>query len=167
MVADDIDAAIAYGRGDWRGLVVDRLLEERMVPLCSPTLRDGTTPLRTPADLTRHTLIHTETKLVTWAMWLEAAGVTDVNVHRGLRFNRADLALEAAIVDLGVALDNPMFAGPHLASGALVIPFEPSLALPDLGGYYFVCRPEKAALPKVEAFRNWIIDAARKNSAGP
>jgi LysR family glycine cleavage system transcriptional activator len=93
--------------------------------------------------------------------------VTDVNVHRGPRFNRADLALEAAIVGLGVALDNPMFARPHLASGALVIPFEPSLALPDLGGYYFVCRPEKAALPKVEAFRDWIIDAARKNSPSP
>ena len=53
-----------------------------------------------------------------------------------------------------------MFAGSHLASDALVIPFEPSLALPDLGGYYFVCRPEKAALPKVEAFRRWIIEAA-------
>jgi LysR family transcriptional regulator, glycine cleavage system transcriptional activator len=160
MVADDIDAAIAYGRGDWRGFVVDRLLEERMVPLCSPTLRDGAPPLRTPADLAQHRLIHTETKLVTWAMWLEAAGVADVNMHRGPRFNRADLALEAAIAGLGVALDNPMFAGPHLASGALVIPFEPSLALPDLGGYYFVCRPEKAALPKVEAFRRWIIEAA-------
>jgi LysR family glycine cleavage system transcriptional activator len=165
MMADDIDAAVAYGHGGWRGLVVDRLLEERMVPLCSPALRDGPPPLRTPADLARHSLIHTETKLVTWAMWLEAAGVTDVDVHRGLRFNRADLALEAAIAGLGVALDNPMFATLHLANGALVIPFKPSLALPDLGGYYFVCRPEKAALPKVEAFRNWIIDTARKNSA--
>ena len=163
MVADDIDAAIAYGRGDWSGLVIDRLLEERMVPLCSPSLHAGTTPLHTPADLARHTLIHTETKLVTWAMWLEAAGVEDVDVHRGLRFNRADLALEAAIAGLGVALDNPMFAASHVDSGALVIPFEPSLALPKLGGYYFVCRPEKAALPKVEAFRTWIIDAARKN----
>ena len=57
-------------------------------------------------------------------MWLEAAGVTGVDAHRGLRFNRADLALEAASTGLGVALDNPLFARPHLARGSLVVPFE-------------------------------------------
>ena len=107
-----------------------------------------------------HTLIHTETKLVTWAMWLEAAGVGNVDAHRGPRFNRADLALEAAAAGLGVALDNPIFAKPYLDRGALVIPFDPLIALQDLGGYYFVCRPEQAALPKIETFRRWLGAAA-------
>ena len=107
MVAEDVDAAIVYGRGDWPGFVVDRLVEERMVPLCSPALRDGAPPLHAPADLARHTLIHTETKLVTWAMWLEAAGVTGVDAHRGLRFNRAALALEAASSRPGRRLGQP------------------------------------------------------------
>jgi LysR family glycine cleavage system transcriptional activator len=166
MMADDVDAAIAYGRGGWHDLVVDRLVEERMVPLCSPALRNGTPPLHAPADLARHTLIHTETKLVTWAMWLEAVGVEGADAHRGPRFNRADLALEAASTGLGVALDNPLFARSHLARGSLVVPFDPSVALHDLGGYYFVCRPEKTALPKVEAFRRWIIAAAGMAEAG-
>ena len=163
MVADDVDAAIAYGRGDWPGLVVDRLVAEKLVPLCSPALCNGTPALRTPADLAFHTLIHTETKLVTWAMWLEAAGVNSVDAHRGPRFNRADLALEAATADLGVALDNPIFANSYLARGALVVPFEPPLALQDLGGYYFVCRPEKVTVPKIETFRRWIVEAATHN----
>ena len=166
MVAEDVDAAIVYGRGDWPGFVVDRLVEERMVPLCSPALRDGAPPLHAPADLARHTLIHTETKLVTWAMWLEAAGVTGVDAHRGLRFNRAALALEAASTGLGVALDNPLFARTHLARGSLVVPFDGSVAMKDLGGYYFVCRPEKAALPKVEALRCWIAQAATEATVG-
>ena len=166
MMADDVDAAIAYGRGGWHDLVVDRLVEERMVPLCSPALRNGTPPLHAPADLAHHTLIHTETKLVTWAMCLEAAGVKGVDAHRGPRFNRADLALEAASTGLGVALDNPLFARSHLARGSLVVPFDPSVALHDLGGYYFVCRPEKTTLPKVEAFRRWIIAAAGMAEAG-
>jgi LysR family transcriptional regulator, glycine cleavage system transcriptional activator len=160
MIAADVDATIAYGRGDWQGLVVDRIVAERLVPLCSPALRDGTPPLRSPEDLARHTLIHTETKLVTWPMWLEAAAITDADAHRGPRFNRSDLALEAAVAGLGVALDNPLFAKPHLDRGTLVIPFDPSPALQDLGGYYFVCRREKAALPKVEAFRRWITGVA-------
>jgi LysR family transcriptional regulator, glycine cleavage system transcriptional activator len=166
MMADDVDAAIAYGRGGWHDLVVDRLVEERMVPLCSPALRNGTPPLHAPADLARHTLIHTETKLVTWAMWLEAVGVEGADAHRGPRFNRADLALEAASTGLGVALDNPLFARSHLARGSLVVPFDPSVALHDLGGYYLVCRPEKTTLPKVEAFRRWIIAAAGMAEAG-
>ena len=33
----------------------------------------------------------------------------------------------------------------------------------DLGGYYFVCRPEKVTVPKVEAFRRWIVEAATNN----
>lgn len=161
MVAADVDAAIAYGRGDWPGgFVVDRVVAERLVPLCSPALCHGTPPLRAPEDLARHSLIHTETKLVTWAMWLEAAAVTGVDAHRGPRFNRADLALEAAAAGLGVALDNPLFAKPHLDRGTLVIPFDPSPVLQDLGGYYVVCRREKVALPKVEAFRRWIVNVA-------
>ena len=44
--------------------------------------------------------------------------MTGVDAHRGLRFNRADLALEAASTGLGVALDNPLFARRHLARGA-------------------------------------------------
>ena len=166
MVAEDIDAAIIYGRGGWPGFVVDRLVEERMVPLCSPALRDGAPPLHAPADLARHTLIHTETKLVTWAMWLEAAGVTGVDAHRGPRFNRADLALEAASAGLGVALDNPLFARPYLARGSLVVPFDGSITMKELGGYYFVCRPEKVISPKVEAFRSWIVQAATEPAAG-
>jgi LysR family transcriptional regulator, glycine cleavage system transcriptional activator len=165
MVAEDVDAAIVYGRGDWPGFVVDRLVEERMVPLCSPALRDGAPPLHAPADLARHTLIHTETKLVTWAMWLEAAGVTGVDAHRGLRFNRAALALEAASSGLGVALDNPLFARSHLVRGSLVALFDGSVAIKELGGYYFVCRPEMATVPKVESFRCWIVRAATETAA--
>jgi LysR family glycine cleavage system transcriptional activator len=162
MVAEDVDAAIVYGRGGWPGFAVERLVEERVVPLCSPAVRDGMPPLRTTADLKGHTLIHTETKLVTWAMWLEQAGVEDVDAHRGPRFNRADLALEAASAGLGVALDNPMFAKSHLARGSLVVPFNGSIEMQDVGGYYIVCRPEKMALPKIEAFRSWILGAATR-----
>ena len=167
MVADDVDAAIAYGRGEWPGLIVDRLVEEKLVPLCSPTLCNGLPTLRKPADLAVHTLIHTETKLVTWAMWLEAAGVKSVDAHRGPRFNRADLALEAASADLGVALDNPIFAKSYLDRGALIIPFDPLVALRDLGGYYFVCRPEKAKVPKIETFRRWIVATATTGPSIP
>src|SRR3712207_8984907 len=51
------------------------------------------------------------------------------SAHRGPRFNRSDLALEAAVAGLGVALDNPLFAKPHLDRGTLVIPDRKSTRL--------------------------------------
>jgi len=162
LLSDDVDAAIVYGPGGWQGLTVDKLIDEEVVPLCSPALRNGSPPLRTPADLVRHALIHTETKVVTWPIWLEAAGVERRTGRRTLLFNRAELALNAAAAGLGVALDNRINAGPHLASGALVVPFDPKIALAQLGAYFFVCLPEREALPKVNHFREWVIKEAKK-----
>ena len=64
--------------------------------------------MRTPADLKRHTLLHTEwfarTDEPDWRMWLLAAGVSDVDWTRGPQFNDAALAIQAAIEGQGVAL---------------------------------------------------------------
>ena len=126
-----------------------------------PALRNGPPPLREPADLTGHLLIYTETKFVSWAMWLEAAGVPAVKPKRVIRFNRADMAIHAAMSGLGVALENRAIAAPQLASGALVVPFDLPVPLGQIAAYYLLCRPEKAMLPKVERFRDWVKKTAR------
>ena len=164
VLHDDVDAGIAYGYGDWPGVRTQWLMNETTMPFCAPSLRDGTPPLREPADLRHHTLIHTETKMTTWAMWLEAAGIEGVDAHRGLRFNRTNLAMEAAINGLGVALDNITLAEPQLASGALVIPFDVSVVLERIAGYYLIWRDVHHDTPKLAAFRAWI--AAQAATAG-
>jgi LysR family glycine cleavage system transcriptional activator len=161
LLSEDVDAAIVYGHDGWRGFVVDKLMNEDMVPLCSPSLRDGPPPLAEPSQLTGQVLIHTETKFTTWPQWLHAAQVGDIRPKRVLRFNRADLALQAAAAGLGVALENRIIAAPHLASGSLIIPFDLDVALENVGAYYFVCRPERVELPKIESFRAWIVEAAK------
>jgi LysR family glycine cleavage system transcriptional activator len=57
-LTDDVDVAIYYGRGNWPGLRSDKLHTEYLIPVCSPLLLTGPKPLRTPDDLTRHTLLH-------------------------------------------------------------------------------------------------------------
>src|SRR3546814_11508525 len=56
-VAHGIDVGVRYGTGNWPGLTVEKLMDEEIFPVCSPALRDRL-ELGTPADLTRHTLIH-------------------------------------------------------------------------------------------------------------
>src|SRR5260221_13666954 len=49
---DNVDAGIRYGRGQWPGVRAEWLMADEVFPGCSPTLLNGSRPLRCPADLT-------------------------------------------------------------------------------------------------------------------
>jgi LysR family glycine cleavage system transcriptional activator len=166
---DNVDVAIRDGAGHYPGLKVERLLAECVFPVCSPQLLGGAHPLTTPQDLRHHTLLHDDSSLEdascpTWAMWLRAAGVEGVDGARGLRFNQSSLAIEAAVSGRGVVLAKSALAADDLAAGRLVKPFE--MTVPLDFAYYLVAPASKASLPKVAAFRGWIMDTARGGPAG-
>src|SRR5207253_1151628 len=82
LTRGDFDLAIRYGTGRYPGLDVELLLRNEVFPACSPRLLETGPPLRTPADLRHHALIHDQAVdrdplAPTWAMWLKAAGVGD------------------------------------------------------------------------------------------
>jgi LysR family glycine cleavage system transcriptional activator len=164
----DADLAIRYGSGRYPGLHVERLLEDQVFPLCSPALLDGTPPLRRPADLRAHALIHDDTAegrplAPNWAMWLRAAGVDGVDASRGLRFSGAHLALDAAASGRGVALANHVLAAADIAAGRLVRPF--GLGLSDGFAYFLVCPPGALDRPKIRAFCRWLREEAAGSAA--
>lgn len=161
---EDADIAVRYGTGEYPGFRVDKLLPVQVTPLCSPRLLQGEHPLRTPADLRHHVLIHDNLRYddgrLLWDAWFEAAGLPGADTSHGLRFSHAMLALEAAADGLGVALGMPVLAGSDLASGRLVAPL--ALALPLKFAYYMVSGSDAAERPDVVAFRDWLIaEAAR------
>src|SRR5690606_29407571 len=82
---DDVDLAIRYGRGGWPDVKAEWLMGGAVFPVCSPSLLQSGPPLRTPADLRHHTLLHEETT-DGWRDWLAAAGVKGVAASRGPRF---------------------------------------------------------------------------------
>ncbi|GGF01076.1 transcriptional regulator [Aliidongia dinghuensis] len=160
--AEGIDLGIRYGTGRWPGLRADWLMQDSWFPVCSPALLQGTKPLRTPADLANHTLIHVEPYREAWARWLEAAGgPVEIAERRGLTFDLVMVALQAAIDGAGVALSGTSFVELDLAAGRLVAPFD--FALPHKeGGFYVVAPEETADQPAVATFRQWLI-----SSVGP
>ena len=134
-----VDVAIRFGQGQYPGCKVDKLLPVTVVPLCSPRLMQGEHPLREPADLRFHTLLHDDTAYEgrpDWATWLALAGVKDVDPSHGLRFNHSALALDAAAEGQGVALTLRPLAEVDLASGRLVVPFRESVEI-DVA-YYLI-----------------------------
>lgn len=156
---DGIEIGVRYGSGDYPGLVVEPLLSHDVLPVCSPRLLQGDRKLSRPEDLANFTLLHDDGHLHVemfpdWPMWLRAAGVTNVDVSHGLRFDNAISAQNAAIEGLGVALGRTTLISDDLAAGRLVCPFDFSLHS-DFA--YWIVYPEiRIKRPKVAAFRNWL-----------
>ncbi len=157
--------AIRYGHGAWPGLRTDKLtMTDDFFPVCSPALLHGPVPLRTPADLSTRTLLCVEYERIDWQLWLNAAGVPpDVTLglmQRGLTFDVAYMALEAAIDGLGVALGYGPYVEADIAAGRLVAPFE--VSLPSAAGFdaYVVCPEAMARAPNVSVFREWLLRSA-------
>lgn len=173
FVAQRIDIGVRYGAGNWAGLVADKLMDEEVYPVCSPTLLRDRHELTTPVDLAGAMLIHdlsmeSRPDFLSWADWFAAAGVTEVVPSRGLRINNSAAVLQAAIDGHGVALARSAMAHDDLQAGRLVRLF-PQIALPSPLAYYVIYRPDYAALPKLVAFRDWLISEAAhsSSSSGP
>jgi LysR family glycine cleavage system transcriptional activator len=63
------------------------------------------------------------------------------------------------MADIGVALVQRCFIKEELAQGKLVIPFDLPIELKR--GFFLCCRPQRSAMPALEAFREWVVGMAK------
>ncbi|MFS2162683.1 transcriptional regulator GcvA [Variovorax sp. Varisp62] len=164
FVAQRVDIGVRYGMGRWPGLTAEKLMDEEVYPVCSPQLLREHRRLKKPNDLARQTLIHdlsmdSHTSFPTWDAWLQQAGVKDVDTARGMKINNSAAVLQAAVEGHGVALARSVMARDDLATGRLVRLF-PEITVPSALAYYIVYRPECASLPRLAAFRDWLLEEA-------
>ncbi len=157
---EGFDAAIRLGRGSYAGFDVHELFAESVVPMCAPNLIDSLHPLREPADLQHHVLLHDDSlrfdrAAPDWPMWLKAADVKGVNASRGPHFSHPDHAMQAAMDGAGIVLGWRTLGADDLAAGRLVIPFD--VTLPMQLAFFFLCPHVAADRPKIAAFRNWLL----------
>jgi len=156
---EDVDIGIRYGRGQWPALVAERLVAEDVMPVCAPSLLKGPNALRKPADLKRATLLHIGTFPDDWQVWLTAAGVKGVDATRGVTFDLALAAYQAAMDGLGVALGRQPLVAPDLKAGRLVMPFDFKMST-ELA-YYLVYPTDAIRRRKIKAFRDWLVPLAQ------
>ncbi|NRN29464.1 transcriptional regulator GcvA [Photorhabdus heterorhabditis] len=157
-LADDVDVAIFYGRGNWPGLRTDRLYAEYLLPVCSPTLLTGENPLKTPADLARHTLLHDSSRR-DWLAYVRQLDMQQqINVQQGPIFSHSAMVIQAAVHGQGVALANNVMARTEIDAGRLVCPFNDVLV--SKNAFYLVCHDSQAEVGKIAAFRQWVLAQA-------
>ncbi|WP_050479860.1 transcriptional regulator GcvA [Herbaspirillum rhizosphaerae] len=164
FLANGIDVGVRYGAGAWPGLTAVKLMEEEIYPVCSAGYLAHHGAMHDPSALVGHTLIHdlsmqNHPGFQTWRSWLDAAGFSGVDSERGLQINNSAAVLQAAVDGHGVALGRSVMVRDDLASGRLVRLFKTVSCASPLA-YYVVSRPECASLPRIAAFRDWLLSEA-------
>ncbi|WP_052121526.1 transcriptional regulator GcvA [Inquilinus limosus] len=163
LVTGEVDVAIQQGRGDWDGVISHRLAGSELIPVCSPALLRADPPLREYNDLSRHTLLHSLARPDDWQDWLAAAGATDVDPARGLRFESSSLAYQAAIEGIGIAIGQMALVIEDLETGRLVPAFD--FILQNGNAYHLMYYEHAAKNPRLVEFRDWILGEAARYEA--
>jgi len=167
---EEAEVFIRFGRGSYPGCQIERLFSPVYTAVCSPRLLSGTQPLKVPADLAHHALLHDDTipELMirpTWDEWLALAGVRDIDSNAGMHFSDSGLVLSAAIDGVGIALASKPLIEAEVAAGRLVILFDIVIRRPQA---YFLVIPEAVSSdPVVRAFRDWLLEEAGRMADVP
>ena len=168
------DAALYAGTAEqvanWAGTRATRLLDEQMVPVCSPALaaslgqlarRSPQSPLSplTPQAIATLPLLQQSTRPSAWRQWFDAAGVAAPMALSGPRYELFSMTAAAAAQGLGLALVPRLLVEPELARGELMVAC--AQVLPGDRAYYLV-QPERAEeRPALGWFKAWLLGAVR------
>jgi LysR family transcriptional regulator, glycine cleavage system transcriptional activator len=154
---EDVDLAIRHGNGDWPGLDAVNLCGEELFPVCSPALLKSRRGVHSPEDVLQFPLLHLDDRR-DWSRWLEVAGAAGEGLLHGPILNHASMLIDAAINGQGIALARTTLVAADLIDGRLIRPFQ--IALPLKNTYWIVCPRATSMLPKIVAFRDWLLAEA-------
>ncbi len=156
--SEDVDVAVRFGSGPYQGLHAERLMPEAIVAVAAPQLAAG---IAGAADLASCTLLHDDAhdwdpSFPDWGTWLASLGITDTSALRIRRFGDANLVIQAATAGLGAALSWHSLVADDLRTGRLVRVL--GSTLPTDHGYHLVTPADRLQIPKVAAFRAWLME---------
>ncbi|TKT74782.1 LysR family transcriptional regulator [Aquamicrobium sp. LC103] len=158
IAAEGLDHAIRFGTGAWHGVEAVRLLEAPLSVLCVPSIADD---LKTPADLSKHTLLRSY-RADEWPQWLAAAGLpANMPLTKSFVFDSSLAMMEAALQGAGVALAPPSMFSRHLRAETIRQPFDVEVTI---GSYWLTRLQSRAETPAMMSFRAWLIEAARNDA---
>ena len=173
----EFDAALYAGTraqvANWPGTRAVRLLDEDVMPICSPALlrRHAGAPApgvdadagTTPGRIAAMPLLQQSTRPDGWRQWFDAQGVEAPLARSGPRHELFSMLAVAAAHGLGVALIPTLLIAEELARGELVVACRRPLK--GERGYHLVM-PERAQEPPALAhFRDWLVETVAGDSA--
>ncbi|MET3553830.1 transcriptional regulator GcvA [Burkholderia sp. 567] len=153
--ADGVDIAIRLSKPPFpAGLAAELLAPLDIFAVASPKLLDGGPPIRTPADLSAHPLLHDAHDL--WPEFIEKLGGKGrADPTKGPRFSQSLLAIDAAVAGQGIALTSEPLVERDIAEGRLRRVFD--FSFPMSLGFYVVFPQANAHSEALQAMRRWLF----------
>ncbi|WFE89328.1 LysR substrate-binding domain-containing protein [Roseibium porphyridii] len=160
--ASDVDLCIRVGEGPYPGLNAEKLLNQRVFPVCSPALADQ---IKGPEDIGRLPIIRDPGQMFSWQTWLDLFGLNESILQDGPTFSDGSLCLDAAIAGQGVFLAWETLAVYAVKSGQLVSPFpqRPATGL----GYWLISGKNAPRTRAKQAFGNWLKEELQTSIGRP
>jgi LysR family transcriptional regulator, glycine cleavage system transcriptional activator len=155
---EDVDVSIYSWAQPPTGPGYHRLFGEVLLVVCAPGLIERRGPIRSPDDLANHVLLCSLHRPVDWPTWLAAAQATHLDGNRGLKFENAALAVQAAIDELGVMVAQYAFVEDDLRTGRLIAPLP--LRVRTSGAYCLAFNTGRPRPYRVRAFEDWVAEQA-------
>ena len=157
----EFDAALLAGTAEqvanWPGTRAIHLMQEDVVPVCSPSLLHGHKPL-TPAQIAGMPLLQQSTRPYGWRKWFDVQQADAPLAMDGPRYELFSMLAVAATHGLGVALMPLMLIEAELARGELVVACDRPLQ--GERAYYLVIPVQEEDAPVVTLFSAWLARVA-------
>ncbi|MCF6273829.1 MAG: LysR substrate-binding domain-containing protein [Rhodobacteraceae bacterium] len=140
------------------GYMVDLLINETVIPVCSSAYIKAHGPLVEARDILGHALIYCDTESDEWPLWCDAVGVVYEEPPQRVVVDNRALAIKAAVDGLGIAMGRTPIHDDYISRGRLVtpLPFE----LVTGYAYYLVYTERKGQMRSVQKFRKWLLEAS-------
>lgn len=146
----------------WPGLFTCFLMQEKLFPVCSPSLLASLGRPASAAEVLHYPLIFRSRNMLnggpvrapSWDAWLDHHNLTYAPLNRALTVPHTNMAVLAAARGLGVAMARTSHLGDELASGKLVKLWDAELDTDS--GYHFLCAQGKEQSAPIAAFLRWL-----------
>jgi DNA-binding transcriptional LysR family regulator len=157
LAGSGFDAAIHFEHPAWTGMRSHRLLQETLVPVCSPALLSGGEGKVSLDELPR---LHRRQNPDAWQRYAQETGIPLTNPAIGPRYDLHAMLIEATLAGLGVALLPRLYVEAELTDGRLVAPWPDGRSISKT---FCLVLPKPIGLSDdpVQAFANWLLEEAR------
>lgn len=152
----NVDAAICYANSRIPGYLCDFMVSERLIAVCSSQFLQLNPEIKQPQDIRKSTLIHNTIRPEQWQWWMEQAGMRATHTGDSIFVTSRDAAIDAAAAGLGFALAHIPLVNDELLRKRIISPFDFAIPFDDFG-FYLVIPETKTEIPRIMAFRDWIL----------
>ena len=160
-----MDLDIRYGTGDWQGLHARVVVQDHVLPLCSPAYLKNLGAVDDAAGmLDQARLIDSARALCQWDFWLMHNGIETRSNTKSILMDRSSMALQLALDGAGIVLESLALALPEVAEGRLV-PVLPTLPVLTFPSYWAICPARFLNRRPVRLFLGWLDTAVKEHSA--